>query len=122
MKLKVVSIEKEGLIRVAAEGSITAEDFASDGVNPLQALLGQTWQTNRVLLSLQGVDYIDSSAVGWLIGTRKTVRSAGGALVVHSAQPGVRQIFDVLKVEKVVPLAANEDGARALLSAEGGVA
>jgi hypothetical protein len=35
MKLSLVSIEKEGLIRVATDGNITSNDFQADGKNPL---------------------------------------------------------------------------------------
>ena len=40
MKLTLVSIEKDGLIRVASDGSITSEDFKAEGKNPLEDVLG----------------------------------------------------------------------------------
>jgi len=114
MKLQLVSIEKDGIVRVAAEGNITTADFDASGKNPLEKLLGVTWFTNRVLMNLDRTDYIDSSAIGWLIGTQKAFRDGGGTLVVHSLQPAVRQILDVLKIGRVVPMVADETEARAL--------
>jgi len=119
MNLKLLSIEKDGIIRVASEGPILAGDFDPMGKNPLEKILGATWSTMKVLLDFSKTDYVDSSAVGWLIGTQKAFRQAGGAIVVHSIPPSVRQIFDLLKIGRVVPLVSDESEAREL--AIGGV-
>jgi anti-anti-sigma factor len=113
MKLTLVSIEKDGIIRVATEGNIISGDF--DGSqNPLEKLLGATWFTTRVLLNMDRTDYIDSSAIGWMIGSHRAFREGGGMFICHSIQPGVKQILDVLKIGKVVQLVADEAEARAL--------
>jgi anti-anti-sigma factor len=112
MKLSLVSIEKNGLVRVAAEGNITTQDFSSSDKNPLEKLLGVTWFTNKVMLDLDRTDYIDSSAIGWLIGSQRAFKDGGGMFVVHSIQPAVRQILELLKIGKVVPLVADEAEAR----------
>jgi anti-anti-sigma factor len=116
MKINLVSIEKEGVIRLATDGAITAGDFDSSGINPLQGLLGQNWNTMRVLINFEKTDYIDSSAIGWLIGTSKILKGGGGAIVIYNVQPAVRQILDVLKVGKVVPMADDEAAAREVLA------
>jgi anti-anti-sigma factor len=112
MKLSLVSIEKNGVVRVAAEGNITTQDFSASDKNPLEKLLGVTWFTNKVMLDLDRTDYIDSSAIGWLIGSQRAFKDGGGKFVVHSIQPAVRQILDLLKIGKVVPLVADEPEAR----------
>jgi len=112
MKLSMVSIDKDGIVRVAAEGNITSADFPADGKNPLETLLGLTWSNTRLLLNLSKTSYIDSSAIGWLIGTTRAFRDAGGRFVIHNVQPPVRQIMDVLKVSRVVPTADDENAAR----------
>ena len=116
MKLKLVSIEKDGIVRVAADGNITTADFHGNADNPLQQVLGANWFTTRCLLDLGQTDYIDSSAIGWLIGSQKAFKQGGGALVVHSVQPSVKQILDLLKIERVVPICADEAQARATLA------
>lgn len=117
MKLSMVSIEKDGIIRVRTEGNITACDLDPTGPNPFEKLLGTNWASNRVLLDFSRTDYIDSSAVGWLISSHKAFREKQGMLIVHSIQPQVRQILDVLKIGKVVPLVDDENTARAMLVA-----
>jgi anti-anti-sigma factor len=112
MKLQLVSIERDGLIKVATAGNITSADLDSTGPNPLAAVIGQNWTQSRVLLDMSDTQYIDSSAVGWLIGTSKQAKDAGGSLVVHDVQPAVRQVLDLLKVGRVVPIVEDEAAAR----------
>ena len=50
MKLSLISIEKEGFIRVATDGNITSTDFDANAKNPLEQIMGQTWSGNKVLL------------------------------------------------------------------------
>jgi anti-anti-sigma factor len=116
MKLQLVSIEKEGLIRAATDGNITAADFTAEGKNPLETLLGLTWSSTRLMLDFSKTSYIDSSAIGWLIGTSRAFRDGGGQFVIHSVQPAVRQIMDVLRVGRVVPMAADETEARKIVT------
>ncbi len=113
MKLSLVSIEKEGFIRVATDGNITSTDFLADGKNPLEQIMGQTWSGNKVLLDMDKTNYIDSTAIGWLISCHKEFKNKGGVFVVHSVQPAVKQVLDLLKIGKVVPIMDNEAAARA---------
>lgn len=119
MKLALIAFDKTGVIRAGATGQITCTDFPSDGSNPLSATLGQSWQANRVSLDMSQVPYIDSAAVGWLINCQREASKAGGSFVVHSVQPQVKQLLDLLKIGKVVKMADNE--ATACELAAGGV-
>jgi anti-sigma B factor antagonist len=112
MKLQLVSIERDGLVKVATQGNITAADIDPAGDNPLSGVIGQNWAGSRILLDLGDTQYIDSSAVGWLIGTHKKVSDAGGSLVVYEVQPAVRQVLDLLKVGRVVPIVEDEAAAK----------
>jgi len=116
MKLNLLSFEKEGYIKLAAEGNITTADFSSDGKNPLEGVLGANWSKHRVLLDLKHTTYVDSSAVGWLINCHKGFKSGGGMMVVHSIPTKVEQVFSLLKIGKVLPLAADEAAARVLIN------
>jgi len=111
LKLSLISIDKDGIIRVAVDGPITHESVIVER-NPLAALLGETWSSNRVLLSLEKTHFIDSAAIGWLISTQKEFKNKGGKFIVHSIRPPVRQVLDLLKVGKVLTIAENEDAAR----------
>ena len=116
MKLSMQSIEKDGFVKLAADGSITAADLDQQTANPVASALGPNWATFRVLLDMGNVSYIDSSAIGWLIGVQKEFKQHGGGFAVYGVQPGVRQVLELLKVGKVVPLADTEAAARAALN------
>ena len=112
MKIHLVAIDKkDDLIKLATAGNITS-DAVDGGTNPLEPLLGSDWATNRVLLDMADTGYIDSSAIGWLIGTHKAFKQKGGAIVIHSLQPSVKQVLDLLKVGRVVPMVDDEAAAR----------
>jgi anti-anti-sigma factor len=117
--LSLASIEKDGSIRVAAGSDITGLNASAGGVNPLERLLGPGWAGYRVLLDFGRTTFIDSAGIGWLLSSQKQFRMKGGSLVVHSVGPRVRQILDLLRVGKAVPLAADETAARAMLAAAG---
>lgn len=119
MNIRLLSIEREGVIRLATSGTITAHNFDPSGRNPLERILGQTWSTMRVAVDMSQTSYVDSSAVGWLIATAKAFKTGGGRVVLYDVPPGVRQMLDLLKVDRLVPLADTVAGAReALLRAE----
>ena len=114
VNLSLVAIEKEGLVKLAAAGSITATNFAPDGKNPLERILGQNWASFRVILDMKQTTYIDSSAIGWLIGSHKSFKTQGGTLILHDVPTSIRQMLDLLHVGRVVPIATNAQAAREL--------
>ena len=115
MKISLAGIERDGFVKLTAEGTVTTADFGADGKNPIETVLGPAWNTFRVLLDMASVSYIDSSAIGWLIGSQKAFREKGGAFAVYHLQPSVRQVLDLLKVGRVVPLCENELSAREVI-------
>jgi anti-anti-sigma factor len=114
--LALVSIEKDGCIRVASTGDITASAVNLGSRNPLETILGAGWSGNRVILDLSKTDFMDSTAIAWLISTTKQFRSAGGAIAIHSVVPRARQMLDILKIGKIIPIVSNEPAARLLLN------
>ena len=114
LKLTITSLDKDGTVRVAAEGAITCAAVLRDN-NPLADLLGETWSNKRVLLNLEKTQFIDSAAVGWLLSTNKQFKADKGRFIVHSIRPPVRQVLDMLKIGDIVTFADNEQAGLALL-------
>jgi anti-anti-sigma factor len=117
--LSLVSIDKDGCIRVASSGNLTSANISFSSKNPLESVLGATWSGNRVILDLAKTDFMDSTAIAWLIATTKQFRSSGGSIAIHSVAPRARQMLDILKIGKVIPLVANEAAARQFLTGAG---
>lgn len=108
MNLTLISIEKDGVIRVAAEGELTGSDIPNDGKNPMAKVVGEHWSANKVALSFDKATYLDSAAIGWLLNTVKEFQNAGGRLVLHSVPPRIQQLFDMLKINAVLPVVEDE--------------
>ncbi|MEM1012272.1 MAG: STAS domain-containing protein [Planctomycetota bacterium] len=115
-----MSIERDGIVKIATSGNITSADIDPAGDNPLSGVIGQNWSGSRILLDMGDTQYIDSSAVGWLIGSHKKVADGGGTFVVYEVQPAVRQVLDLLKVGRVVPIVDDEAAAKEVAAANGG--
>ena len=77
MKLSLLSIDKGGFVSVGAEGTITAADFHVDQKNPFEVVLGPAWPTHRVIFDMKQVNFMDSSAIGWLIDSNKSFHGGG---------------------------------------------
>ena len=117
--LSLVSVEKDGCIRVASRGNITAAEMTLGPRNPLEALVGENWPCNRIMLDLSKTDFVDSTAIAWLISTSKQFRANGGAFAIHSIVPRVRQMLELLKIGRIIPIAADETAARKMFSSGG---
>jgi len=113
MKLMLQQIDKSGVIKLSAAGEITVRDFAAGPKNPMETVLGNNWAANNVMLDLEKINYIDSSAIGWLIDCQRKFKERGGKLVIYSPAPRVRDVIDLLKMRQVLHLEENEAAARA---------
>src|ERR1700722_3323273 len=118
MKLSLVSIERAGYVKLAAVGDITSNDLLdAGGSNPFEMVLGASWATNNILLDLGRTAFMDSSAIGWLIDSQRKVQSAGGRFAIHSAQPRVAELIDLLKLRTVLNLKNEETAAYHFITA-----
>jgi anti-anti-sigma factor len=119
--------ERMHLTVVATEGDLTRLECSGEiiqtalwpNANPLEETLGDQGFSRKVLISLFNVDYIDSAGVGLFIVSHKKFREAGGMLVLHSIPPLVNHIFQLLKMDKVLHLAKDEEAALALVHGTG---
>jgi anti-anti-sigma factor len=116
--LKLISHDPAGLELLAAEGEATARDFPTYNDVHFDNLLGPSWDAARVALDMDRVNYIDSAAIGWLLSAQKSFRAGGGKLALYALQPQVRQLLEMLKIDRVITLAPNVEAAKAALQAD----
>src|ERR1700740_3248577 len=62
----------------------------------------------KIVLNLAGVDYIDSSGVGELVGSFTTVRNAGGELKLLNLTQKVHDVLNVTKLYTVFDIRDDE--------------
>lgn len=90
------------LVRV--HGDLDLES-APELTSTLKALLGPY----PLVLDLSGVEFMDSSGLGVLVGAHKESIAHGGALIVVGPQPRVRKILKITKLEKVFTVYSSLD-------------
>ena len=69
----------------------------------------------RIVVDLAGVDFLDSTGLGVLLGGLKRARAQGGELVLARAEPQVRKVFEVTRVVEILPIHDELDAAVAAL-------
>jgi anti-sigma B factor antagonist len=71
----------------------------------------------RVVLDLRGIDFIDSTGLGVIVGMVKRLRTHGGDLSLVRGEDRVTKVFDITRVSDILPLHDSLDAALAALPA-----
>jgi anti-sigma B factor antagonist len=96
MSLKVETRDVNGISVVTCHGRIVMGEEATG----LRETLKQVLTTSRrVVLNLSGVDYIDSSGLGTLVGVYSSARAGGADIKLTGVGQRLR---DVLQITKLV--------------------
>ncbi len=69
----------------------------------------------HVIINLGDVEWISSTGIGILIRGYKTVREAGGDFVLVRVGERTQQVFNVLRLDRIFNVLADEDEAFAYL-------
>ena len=67
--------------------------------------------STRIVVDLDGVDFLDSTGLGVLVGALKRVRANDGDLSLVCTQPRIRKVFEVTGLTKVFSLYDSVDEA-----------
>ncbi len=116
INISAVAPPQDGIHYLSADGDFTAQGIPINSRHALEECVGTSWSAQKILLDFEHVTYIDSSAIGWLISCHRDFKRAGGMLVLHSVPPSVKQVLDILRVGKIIPMAANEIQGRTVLT------
>ncbi len=72
----------------------------------------------RLVIDLSEANFIDSTGIGVLVGALKRLRDVDGSLAVVCPDDAMRNIFEVVGLEGVIPLhASRDDAVRAIAAA-----
>ncbi len=78
--------------------------------------------SNRLVIDLREVSYIDSASIGCLMDIHRLVQDRAGALKLSGLQPRVETMISMTGVHKIVGLHRDEDDAIRALDARKGKA
>jgi anti-sigma B factor antagonist len=93
--------------------ALTGEADLASAV-PLRASLTEATATTPswLVLDLAGLDFIDSTGLGVLVGVLRRVRAGGGEMRVAAAQPGIARVFSVTGLDRVFGIYPTVDEAK----------
>lgn len=98
-----------GAQRIGADGTVwvtfnRALDalYHDEMMQTLEAAIAQSPKLGVLVVDLKEVSFIDSRAVGGLIRTWKMVSAKGGQMFLADASPAVREIINLLRLDKVL--------------------
>jgi anti-sigma B factor antagonist len=66
---------------------------------------------HRIVVDLSGVDFLDSTGLGVLVGALKRVRTHDGELALVCAEPRILKVFEITGLTKVFTMFGSVDEA-----------
>jgi anti-sigma B factor antagonist len=106
MPLKIEPREVAHVTILDIHGRIVLGDEIGSLRDAVRALVAEG--KKKIILNLVGVDYIDSSGVGELVGSFTTVRNAGGELKLLNLTQKVHDVLHVTKLYTVFDIKDDE--------------
>ncbi|WP_334141878.1 STAS domain-containing protein [Rhabdothermincola sp.] len=110
MLFEVGVSHREGWVVIAVTGEL---DVATAPRLRQEAIRVVAEGNHRLVIDLGGVDFLDSTGLGVIIGILKRVRSHSGELTVVGLTPKVRKVFEVTRVLEILPIFDTVDDAMA---------
>ena len=104
-----VDIRKEkGMLSVALCGEI---DHHSAVIvrSEIDGMIAEH-RPERLVLDLSGIDFMDSSGIGLIMGRYAKMKAVGGEIVVESPNARVRRIFEMAGLERIVRIEQKKEG------------
>jgi len=74
----------------------------------------------KIIVDLTSVDYLDSTALGVLIGGLKRLRERDGSLNLICPNPRIRRIFEITGLDKIFDIYQTQDEAVSAEKSKGG--
>jgi anti-anti-sigma factor len=65
----------------------------------------------KIVVKLDGLDYISSAGAGVLVGAAAAAREKGGDMVLLGPGPQVREVFDLLGLSQIFEVAEDRESA-----------
>ncbi len=85
-----------------------------DLVDALRAgLAGQALR--ELIVSLEGVDYLNSAGIGAIFSLRQYLSQAGAKMVVCGANPTIARLLNTVNLPQLIPVVGDVAAARELL-------
>ena len=87
-----------------------------DGLEAVQQMIREG--ATRLVFNLNGLQAMNSSALGYMIKTQRELRAIGGELVISDPSDFIRPIVATLGIDRIIQVCANDDEALAHIRAK----
>jgi anti-sigma B factor antagonist len=71
---------------------------------------------NHLVIDLSGTEYLDSTAMGVLVGVLRRVGESGGWVRLVGLKPRIRRLFQITRLDQILPIFETEEEALADLA------
>ncbi|MFO7680632.1 MAG: WecB/TagA/CpsF family glycosyltransferase, partial [Chloroflexota bacterium] len=92
-----------GTAVLTVKGQLTVSNFGDFNVKTQEALS----QTSHIIINLARADFLDSSAIGSLVGLAKQARDASGDVLLAAVPPTILQSLKLLRLDQFFVLVEN---------------
>lgn len=109
-----VKVESVGDVRVVKLDATVLDVTNAERV--ASSLLESVAPTDRVVVDLSNVTFVDSSGLGKIVAFARTVSESGGRLAVCNASASVSVLFQMVKLHQIVTIKSSRDEAIAAIA------
>jgi anti-anti-sigma factor len=104
----MVNIEKSGNIEIVSFKVNKIDALITEEIKePIVKLFGN--QNVKVIINLEGVNYIDSSGFGCLLSILREAKNNYGILKISNPEPAVKSLFQTLHLHTVFEIFGDKD-------------
>lgn len=112
--MKFSQREVDGVVILDVKGKVQGGPEAETFRDLFRSLIKEG--KKNVIINLKEVDWISSTGIGIMIRGYKTVREAGGDLVMVHVGERTQQVFNVLRLEHIFKIMDSEEEAVSYLN------
>jgi stage II sporulation protein AA (anti-sigma F factor antagonist) len=112
MKVEVKEIDKIKVIKITGQIRISTQNEFKD----LLDNIARESATKTVVLSLDGVIYMNSAGLGIIVDTLRKFKEKKGRMVLCSLMPNVSNIFEITRINRFIEIYKTEQEAIAKVS------
>ncbi len=93
---------------IAVEGDL---DTLSAGVFEVEARKAVDGGALKIVIDGSALQFIDSAAIGKIVALLRDFRPRGGRMAIAGLRPAIRTTFEMIRLDRFIPLTATLDEA-----------
>ncbi len=100
--MNIQFIETTSVLTIKLKGEL--DQHSADEARVLIDKKNKNENFNKLVIDLKGLDFIDSSGIGFVIGRYKVIRKRKGEIEIVNAGKKIRKILDMSGIGKIIKI------------------